>query len=175
MTREHARGDAVELAVVTVGENARGIGDAVAVLVFHQAHDLALDGELFGAGLTEHRAMQFQAVVDGARRHVQFQHAHVAADIEHAAAVTIGLRDEQPSLLVEVDGHRIREHGLGGPQAGLEALRQREALQREPGVIGGGVDDRIRQALEGFQFQGLRAHRGGAEEHEQCKTRREGR
>jgi hypothetical protein len=162
VAREHARGDAVELVVVAVGVHARGIRDAVAVLVFHQAHDLAFDGKLFGAGFAEHRAMQFHTIIDVARREIEFQHSHVAADVEHAAAIPVGFRDEEPSFLVEIDGHRIREHGLRGPEAGLESLRQREALQRQLGVVRGGVDHRIRQAFEGLQFQRLSADRAGA-------------
>ena len=148
VAREHARGDAVELAVEAVGIDAALVGDAVVIRVFDQPHDFAFDGEVLGL-LAEHLAMQGGAVLDGARGQVQLEHAHVVADVEHAGAITIGLRDEQPSLLVEVDGHGIREHGLGGPQRGLQSLGQREALDRELGIVRGRVDDRRRQALDG--------------------------
>jgi hypothetical protein len=56
-------------------------------------------------------------------------------------AIAIGLGDEQPALLVEVDRHGIREHRLGGPELRLHALRQREPLDRELRVVRGGIDD----------------------------------
>ena len=137
VAREHARGDAVELGVEAVGEDAALVGDAVAVRVFDQAHDLALDREILGL-LAEHLVVQGDAVLDGARGEIELEHAHVVADVEHAGAIAIGLGDEQPSLLVEVEGHRIREHGLGGPQLGLQTRGQREALERERRIVGGG-------------------------------------
>ena len=48
VAREHARGDAVELAVESVGIDAALVGDAVVVGVLDQAHDFAFDGEVLG-------------------------------------------------------------------------------------------------------------------------------
>ena len=154
VAREHARGDAVELAVEAVRVDAALVGHAVVVRVFDQADDLTFDGEVLGL-LAEHLAMQGGAILDGARGEIQFQHSHVVADIEHAGAITIRLRHEQPSLLVKVDGYGIRQHGLGGPQRGLQSLGQRESRQRQFGVIRSRVDDRRRQPLDGFELQGL--------------------
>ena len=53
VAREHAGGDAVELAVEAVGVDAALVGDAVVIRVFDQAHDFALDGEILGL-LAEH-------------------------------------------------------------------------------------------------------------------------
>ena len=165
VAREHARGDAVELGVEAVGECAALVGHAVAVGVFDQAHHFTLDGEILGLR-AEHLAVQGGAVFDGARREVQFEHAHVVADVEHAAAIAVGLGDEQPALLVEIEGHRIRQHGLGGPQLRLHALRQREALDGECGVVRRRIDDRRWLPVGLVQLERLRRHcRNSGNEH----------
>ncbi len=157
MAREHARGDAVELGVESVGEGTALVGDAVAVGVFDQADHFALDREILGLG-AKHLVVQGDAILDGARGEVEFEHAHVVADVEHAGAIAVGLGDEQASLLVEIEGHRIREHGLGGPQLGFETRRQREALERQRRIVGRGIDDGCRKSLERLEFQRLRGH-----------------
>jgi hypothetical protein len=56
---------------------------------------------------------------------------------------------------------RVGQHGLGGPQRGLEAGRQREAFDGELRVIRRRIHDRGREALGGFELEGLGGNRGG--------------
>src|SRR5690606_14156853 len=102
---EDAGGDTVELGVETVGEDARAVGDTVAVRVFDQAHDLTFDRKLLGL-LAEDLLVHSAAILDRARGKVQLEDAHVVADVEHAAAIAMRLRDEESALLVEIDGDR---------------------------------------------------------------------
>jgi hypothetical protein len=166
LAREHARGDAVELGVEPICENAALVGDAVTVGVFDEAHHLAFDREILRLR-AEYLPVQGEAILDGSRGQIELEHSHVVADVEHAAAITIRLGDEQPALLVEVEGHGIGQHGLGGPESCFEAIRQREALERERRIFGGRIDDRSRQSLGLVEFESLRGyHRcAGHEQH----------
>ncbi len=137
---EDARADAVEGRVEAVRVDHAAVGAAVAVGVLHQPHDLALDGEFLFAGGAESAADQRGAVLDGAARELVLEHPHVVADIEHAAAVAVGLGDEDAALLVEGERDRVGEHRLGGPEAGLEAGGQTHAFQGLLALVGGRRD-----------------------------------
>ena len=81
-----------------------------------------------------------EPLLGGARGEFGLERPHVVADIEHAAAVAVGLGDENAAALVDAERDGVGEHRLGGPEFDDEALGHPHALDGAHAFVGRGVD-----------------------------------
>ncbi len=135
---EHARGDAVERAVETLGVDAGEVGLAVAIAVLDEADALALDRELLRAFAAEDLFDHRDALIHRAQGEIGLEHRRdEVADIEYARAVAVGFCDKEAALLVKGEGDRIGQHRLRSPDADGKRLRDLHARDRLFGFVGG--------------------------------------
>ncbi|MEJ1972807.1 MAG: hypothetical protein WDM96_10200 [Lacunisphaera sp.] len=147
--------DAVDGRAKVVGIDGGLVGHAVAVGVLEQRQALGLLRQFLDVVLAEQAVDHGEEVVLIAVGKVVLEDPHIVADIEHAAAVAVGLGHEHAALLVEIERDRVGEHRFGGPELGLEAGRDLHAGERLGGLVGRRVDDRRGQALERLEVAAL--------------------
>ncbi len=135
--------DAGRRGLEAVGEDGRGVGDAVAVRVAHETDPLVLDFVLLRELLARVLLVHRDAVGHRARGDVLVEPIHVVADVRHALVVAEGLRDEETRFAADpvgVEADRVREQRLGGEELDLEAGRDLDARERGLALVGGGRD-----------------------------------
>src|SRR5690606_24424098 len=128
---EHAGSDTVQRTAEVIGVNGGLVGRAIAVDILKQAEDFGFLRKRLHAFGTEVALDGLEPVSLRAVVEVVLEGPHVTADIEGAGAVTVGLGNKDATLLVEGEGDRVGQHGLGGPEVRSEAGGQLHATEGE--------------------------------------------
>ncbi len=114
---EHARSGAIERIVVTAGEHRLQIGPTISIRVDQTTNPILVRGVVVHAvgtamgPLLVHR----QSILDRLQGDVVEVPVWLRAGVLDPPLLPGGLRDVDPSLLVDAEGHRIHQHGIRRP------------------------------------------------------------
>ena len=172
---EHAGAVPFDEPVEPGGEDGGSVGPAVAIRIDQFAEAVGLDHPLPGL-LSQKPQMVGQPVVDRLGREVGLEpgRALLAGVVAHALERPKGLADEYPAPLVDREGDRVGDIGLGCEAFDREARGQAEPRRGLGRLVGGGGDDRLTRRWRRIDSVGgsegrARGHGETADDEEQSR------